>query len=47
MIEGTPDCVLKVIVTRGESQRGYAIPEHTEPTRILMASAAPQYPQII
>lgn len=38
------DCVLKVIVTRGESQRGYAIPEHMEPTRILMASPAPQYP---
>ena len=38
------DCVLKVIVTRGESQRGYAAPEHMEPTRILMASPAPQYP---
>jgi 4-amino-4-deoxychorismate lyase len=44
LIAETPDCVLKVIVTRGESQRGYAIPEHMEPTRILMASPAPQYP---
>ncbi|OIP19416.1 MAG: aminodeoxychorismate lyase [Betaproteobacteria bacterium CG2_30_59_46] len=44
LIAGTPDCVLKVIVTRGESQRGYAIPEHIEPTRILMASPVPQYP---
>ncbi|GAO37233.1 aminodeoxychorismate lyase [Sulfuricella sp. T08] len=44
LIEETPDCVLKVIVTRGESQRGYAIPEYMEPTRILMASPVPQYP---
>ncbi len=44
LIAGTPDCVLKVIVTRGESQRGYAIQEHMEPTRILMASPVPQYP---
>lgn len=44
LIEGTPDCVLKVIITRGESQRGYVISEHMEPTRILMASPAPQYP---
>ncbi len=44
LIAGTPDCVLKVIVTRGDSQRGYAIPEHMEPTRILMANPAPQYP---
>jgi len=44
LIADTPDCVLKVIVTRGESQRGYAIPEHMEPTRILMATPAPQYP---
>lgn len=44
LIEESPDCVLKIIVTRGESQRGYAIPEHLEPTRILMASPFPQYP---
>ena len=44
LIEEAPDCVLKVIVTRGESQRGYASPEHVEPTRILMASLAPQHP---
>lgn len=42
---GTPDCVLKVTITRGEGQRGYAIPEHMEPTRILMTSPIPQYPE--
>lgn len=45
LIARTPDCVLKVTVTRGESQRGYAIPEHIEPTRILVTSPAPQYPE--
>jgi 4-amino-4-deoxychorismate lyase len=44
LIEGAPDCVLKVLVTRGESLRGYVIPEPMVPTRILMASPAPQYP---
>jgi 4-amino-4-deoxychorismate lyase len=44
LIAETPDCVMKVIVTRGESQRGFAIPETMEPTRILMASPTTQYP---
>ncbi|BAN35351.1 aminodeoxychorismate lyase [Sulfuricella denitrificans skB26] len=44
LLAEAPDCVVKVIVTRGESQRGYAIPEHMEPTHILMATPAPQYP---
>jgi 4-amino-4-deoxychorismate lyase len=44
LIAGTPDCVLKVIVTRGESQRGYAVPARMEPTRILMSSPVPQHP---
>lgn len=38
-----PDCVLKIIITRGESQRGYVIPERMEPTRILMTSPVPQF----
>lgn len=44
LIETMPDCVLKIIVTRGESVRGYAVPERAEPTRILTASPIPQYP---
>ncbi len=44
LIEETPDCVLKAIITRGESQRGYSFQEHMEPTRILMSSTLPQYP---
>ena len=40
-----PDCVLKIIITRGESQRGYAIPECMEPSRILMTSPVLQFPE--
>lgn len=39
-----PDCVLKIIVTRGEGARGYAVSDGVEPTRILMTSQIPQYP---
>lgn len=44
LAESSGDCVLKMIVTRGESARGYAVPGGIEPTRILMASPLPQYP---
>ncbi len=40
MVGGT----LKLILTRGEGQRGYAMPVSPSPTRILIAGAAPQYP---
>jgi 4-amino-4-deoxychorismate lyase len=44
LIETMPDCVLKIIVTRGEGARGYAISEGGQPTRILMTSPIPKYP---
>lgn len=44
VIKKTPDCVLKVIITRGEGRRGYAIQQDMVPTRILMASPIPQHP---
>ena len=44
IIETTPNCVLKIIVTRGESKRGYAVSGDMEPTRILLANPIPQYP---
>lgn len=44
IIQKDPDCVLKVIVTRGEGLRGYAVQQGIVPTRILMASPIPQYP---
>lgn len=35
--------VAKVIVTRGESLRGYAVPAAAEPTRIIIKSPFPSY----
>ena len=36
--------LLKLTVTRGESQRGYAMPSQPVPSRILQSSALPDYP---
>lgn len=44
LVKTYPDCVLKVIVTRGEGQRGYAVQDSIAPTRILMTSPLPQHP---
>ena len=40
-----PDCVVKIIVTRGSGLRGYAIPEAAAPARIVSTSPLPDYPQ--
>jgi 4-amino-4-deoxychorismate lyase len=37
--------VAKLIVTRGDGQRGYAVPEPPLPRRILVGSAPPHYPE--
>lgn len=36
--------LLKIILTRGGGNRGYAIPLSAKPTRVLMCTALPQYP---
>ena len=36
--------VAKIIITRGEGQRGYAPPAITNPTRVVIKSAMPKYP---
>jgi 4-amino-4-deoxychorismate lyase len=40
-----PDFAFKIIITRGSGPRGYAPPSPAQPTRIVSASALPQYPQ--
>ncbi len=40
-----PDFAAKIIITRGSGARGYAPPSSPQPTRIVSASALPQYPQ--
>ncbi len=39
-----PEAVAKIIITRGKSAPGYAIPAQTQPSRILSLSPLPQYP---
>lgn len=36
--------VAKLIVTRGDGQRGYGPPAHVQPRRVLMAGPPPAYP---
>ena len=36
--------LLKLIITRGEAGRGYALPERTQPTRLVYFSPLPDYP---
>lgn len=38
------DCVIKIVVTRGESTRGYAVPPLAQPLRIVSRSVFPSYP---
>lgn len=39
------DCVIKIVVTRGESERGYAVPPLAQPTRVVIKAALPVYPE--
>ena len=39
-----PDGVAKIIITRGNSERGYTLPSSMTPNRILMISPAPDFP---
>ncbi len=36
--------VIKIIISRGRGGRGYALPEHPEPNRIMSVYAWPDYP---
>lgn len=37
--------VAKIIITRGEGARGYSMPSLAQPTRVVIKSAFPHYPQ--
>jgi 4-amino-4-deoxychorismate lyase len=45
LAEREPDCTVKIVITRGPGQRGYALPAPVEPTRIVMSFPLPQYPE--
>lgn len=40
-----PSFVIKIIITRGESERGYAMPALAQPNRVLISSDFPIYPE--
>lgn len=40
-----PTGVGKIIITRGSSERGYTLPTHTNVTRVVNVSSAPNYPE--
>lgn len=44
LAESEPDCAVKIIITRGPGQRGYAYTSPVEATRIVMSFPLPQYP---
>lgn len=38
------DCVLKIIVSRGEGGRGYNVPSSVNPSRVIVTAPLPDYP---
>lgn len=40
----TPDCVVKIVVSRGAGGRGYGVPDSVSPSRVLLNSPLPVYP---
>ena len=40
-----PDCVIKIIITRGSGPRGYAIPGTVSAQRIVASAPLPDYPR--
>ena len=44
IVEGIPDAVVKIVLTRGRGERGYALPESTRVTRIVAAFPSPLLP---
>jgi len=45
LFEDRGDGVIKIIVTRGESARGYAVPALAQPNRAILRSDLPSYPE--
>lgn len=43
--EWRQECVIKIVVTRGDSSRGYAVPPLAQPNRVVIASPPPDYPE--
>jgi 4-amino-4-deoxychorismate lyase len=44
LLHHEPSCVVKIIVTRGQGGRGFAPPEHVDPTRVVASFPLPLVP---
>lgn len=44
LADDASDAVVKIIVTRGEGSRGYALPALAQPNRVVIRTALPEYP---
>lgn len=42
---GCSQAVAKIVITRGEGARGYSMPALAQPTRVVIKSAPPHFPQ--
>lgn len=45
LCDAADDVAIKIIVTRGEGVRGYAVPAPAQPTRMVIKSPMPIYPE--
>lgn len=44
LADDASEAVVKIIVTRGEGSRGYAVPALAQPNRVVIRAALPEYP---
>lgn len=44
LTRANPECVLKIMLTRGIGGRGYRCPDRAQPTRVLSCHPNPEYP---
>jgi 4-amino-4-deoxychorismate lyase len=45
LFEHEDDAVAKIIISRGEGERGYAVPALAQPTRVVIKTPFPRYPE--
>lgn len=44
VLHNEPDCVLKIVISRGEGGRGYGVPSSVHPSRVMVTASLPEYP---
>jgi 4-amino-4-deoxychorismate lyase len=44
VVRAEPECVLKIVISRGEGGRGYGLPCSVRPSRVVLSAPVPEYP---